>query len=98
MKPGAWSWALRLAVIASTVLVVAYVVLLLTHNGRIVSREFEASAARVFLALIAVSSIGGGVLAVREKSGWWLAAPVLAIGAPVAMVFAIARIGLISFQ
>lgn len=93
-----WGRVLKLVVIVSTVLVVGYVVLLLTHNGRIVSREFEAGAARVFLALVAVSSIGGCVLAVREKTGWWLVAPVLAIGAPIAMVYAIAQMGLISFH
>lgn len=98
MKPGLWIWALRLVVIASTVLVVGYVILLLTRNGRIVSREFEADAARVFLALVAVSSIGGCVLAVREKTGWWLVAPLLAIGIPMAMVFVLARVGLISFH
>ncbi len=98
MKRGRLSWALRLVVIASTVLVVGYVIALLTQNGRIVSREFEADSARVFLALVAVSSIGGCVLAVRDKTGWWLAAPLLAIGVPMAMVFALARVGLISFH
>jgi hypothetical protein len=96
--PSSWSRVLKLMVIVSTLLVVGYVVILLTHDGRIVSREFEAGAARVFLGLVAVSSIGGCVLAVREKTGWWLIAPLLAIGAPIAMVFAISRMGLISFH
>lgn len=96
--PSLWSRVLKLVVVVSTLLVVGYVVLLLTHNGRIVSREFEAGAARVFLGLVAISSIGGCVLSAREKTGWWLIAPLLAIGAPIAMVFAISQMGLISFH
>jgi len=98
MKHTHWSWGFRVVVIASAVLVVGYVILLLSHDGRIVSREFEAGAAPVALGLAAVSSIGGCFLAVREKTGWWLIAPLLAIGAPMAMVFAIAQMGLISFH
>lgn len=45
--PSPLSRVLKLVIIVSTLLVVGYVVILLTHDGRIVSRGFEADAARV---------------------------------------------------
>ena len=87
---------LRVAVLASTFLVAAYVLALPACNWHVFSRDYDGIAERGLLVLIAVSGLGSVALAARRNNGWWLLAPFVAIGLPTAQLILLARTGLIS--
>jgi len=86
---------LRTAVLASTFLVAAYVLALPACNWHVFSRDNEDIAERGLLLLIAVSGLGSIALAARRNNGWWLLAPFVASGLPIAQMILLAWIGLI---